>query len=83
MRPADVVPPSVLTFFIFKACRGGRNNTHGRGNQGLLTQRAERMVKQLQEIHADCVRALRRHMMEANKTCGLLEEIRSFRSIPR
>jgi hypothetical protein len=37
------------------------------------------MVDQgLEEIHAECVRALRRYMVEANKTCKLLTAIKRF-----
>jgi hypothetical protein len=37
------------------------------------------MVEQsLEQIHAECVRALRRYMIEANKTCKLLTAIKQF-----
>ena len=32
----------------------------------------------LDEIHAECVSALRRYMAEANKTCKLLTAIKEF-----
>jgi hypothetical protein len=36
------------------------------------------MSNQVEEMHADCVRALRRYITEANKTCRLLEDITKF-----
>ena len=34
--------------------------------------------KQLQELHIDCVRALREYIKEANKTCKALVNIKGF-----
>jgi hypothetical protein len=36
------------------------------------------MPKDLEELHVECVRALRSYMAEANKTCKLLVNIKEF-----
>jgi hypothetical protein len=39
---------------------------------------AKKMVEALQGLHADCVRALRSYIAEANQTCKLLTNVKSF-----